>query len=197
MSASEVDICNGALLSFGDVRITALNEASTQARACNVWYPLIRDKLLASHPWNFAMTRADISAQVSPAPPFGWSCAYNLPADCLRVWEFWGYTGTWIVEDGQLKTDAEEEIYIRYIKKVEATGKFSPAFVMCLVSLLGANLAAKLAGNSTRKMELLEQHIKVDLPHAYHINAIEGNRPLHEDEAPMDSGNFTWQTEGR
>lgn len=197
MSASVVQICNLALMNFGDISITSLDDQTKQARACKVFYPLLRDELLHQHPWNFAMTRADISAQVADAPPFGFSYAYTLPADCLRVWELYGSDAEWVVEGGQLLTNQDSDIRIRYIRAVTETGRFSPSFVTCLGLKLGARLASKLADDSKQKAELLEELNKIALPDAMRLNAMEGNRPQSKGEQSMDRGNYSWQTEGR
>lgn len=197
MSASEVQICNLALLKFGTLTITSLNDSTKEARACKVLYPLMRDELLHAHPWNFAMKRADISAQLAATPAFEWDYAYTIPADCLRVWELYGTDAEWVVENGQLLTNQDEEIYIRYIFQVTTTGNFNPSFVNCLATRLGAELAAKLADDNKLRLSLLEELHKIQLPAAYTLNAIEGNRPQPKGEQPLDEGNFSWQTEGR
>lgn len=198
MSFSEVQICNLALMKFGNLSISTISAPTNkEERACAVFYPLLRDQLTYSAPWNFAMTRADISAQLASTPPFGFDYAYTLPTDCLRVWEFYGYTAEWVVESGQLLTDAEEEIYIRYIRKVTETAYFSPSYVNCLGTLLGAELATKLADDKPMRQALLKELNDILLPEAMRLNAIEGNKPLHKDMQPIDKGNFSWQTEGR
>lgn len=196
MSASEVQICNLGLLKFGDVTITALSDDNREARACNVLYPILRDQLLYAHPWNFAMARADISPQRTDDPAFGYEFAYTIPADCLRVWELFGES-EWEVEGDKLLTNQEEEIFIRYIKRQTETGRFNPSFVNCLGTLLGAELAAKIKGDKNHRLSLLDELYKIELPAAYRLNAIEGKRTKNKDEQPLDSGNFTWQTEGR
>ena len=196
MQASIVQICNLALMKFGTTAITALTDETKEARACNVFYPLMRNELLYSHPWNFAMTRADISAQVAPAPPFGFAYAYTLPTDCLRVWGL-NSDGEYAIEGGELLTNQDSDIHIQYIRLVEESGRFTPAFVNCLATRLAAELAAKLADDKSLRVALLEELYKIALPAAYSLNAIEGNRPRHKDEQSLDKGNFSWAKEGR
>jgi hypothetical protein len=200
MSASEVQICNLALLKFGDLSISALTDETKEARACRILYPLMRDELLYCHPWNFAMKRADISAALTTAPAFpeDWY-AYTLPVDCLRVWEFYGSDEEWTVEGGLFLTPQDEEIYIRYIWGVTETGRFNPAFVSCLATRLGAELANKLMGDAgkTIRTELLSELENILLPNARVLNAMEGNPPRHKNIQPLDEGNFSWQSEGR
>jgi hypothetical protein len=54
-----------------------------------------------------------------------------------------------------------------------------------------------LADDKRLRAALLEELYKRHLPDAYSINAMEGNRPVPKGEQPLDTGNFTWQTEGR
>lgn len=198
--ASEVQICNLALLEFGELQITSLNDNTKEGRACKVLYPLLRDELLYAHPWNFALKRADITPEVSTSPAFEYDYAYTLPADCLRVWEFYTDSSTtepqWEVENGLLLTNEDSEIYIRYISQVTEPGRFNPAFVACLGKKLGAALAAKLAGDRGAKIKeaLIAELIKSYLPDAYRLNAVEGNRRKFAGEKGPDT--FSWATEG-
>ena len=197
MAVSAVQICNMALAKIGNYSITSLDDATKEARACKVFYPFLRNEMLQSHPWNFAMSRADISAALTTTPAFQWDYAYTLPADCLRVWELYGSTAEWVCEDWQLLTNQDAEIYIRYIKLIETTGRYSPAFDSCLATRVGAELATKLADDKKMRLELLNELYTVQLPNAYALNAMEGNRPLTIGEQGADAGNYTWQTEGR
>jgi len=202
MSASNIEICNLALAKFGDKKITTITVPTCkEERECKVLYPLMRDTLTSSHPWNFAMKRADITGSLTTTPAFGWDYAYTLPADCLRVWEFsTEYTENpdFEIEGGLLLTDEEEDIYIRYLYQVTETGKFPMVYVNCLATLLGAELAPLIMGSSgqnirTQLMAELEQRW---LPMARHLNAIEGRKKRNTDDEPLDEGNYTFQTEG-
>lgn len=197
MSVSEVQICNSALLKVGNLSITSLDDSNKEGRACKVLYPILRNELLAAHPWNFAMSRADISAQLAVTPAFQWDYAYTIPADCLRVWELYGSEAEWVVEGGELLINQDEEICIRYIKLVTETARFSPAFDNCLATRLGAELAGKLADNKNLRASLLEELFKKHLPDAYSLNAVEGNPPRHKDMQTLDMGNYSWQKVGR
>lgn len=196
--ATDIQICNLALLKFGDVTVTSITVPTTkEERACAVLYPIVRDLMLYSHPWNFAMARANITASVTTAPIFPENhYAYTLPTDCLRVWELYGSTAKWVSEGGTLITSQNADIYIRYIKQVTTTSLFNPAFVNCLATRLAADLAAKLSGDLKKRQSLLQELINIELPNAYQLNAIEGNRDLNDGEKPLDLGALSWQTEG-
>ena len=195
--ASEVQICNLALLKFGNITINNLNEATAQAQACKELYPLMRDEMMSLHEWNFALARADISSQLLTAPAFQYDYAYQLPTDCLRVIELYGTAEKWAREGNQFLTNQEEEIFIRYIKKITTTGDFSQVFVNVLAVRLAAELVAKIKEDKNMRLELLAELERSVLPEAMRINAIEGNRELKQGEKSLDAQNYPWQARGR
>lgn len=192
--ASETDICNLALLKYGDKRINSIDEGSVTSINCKILYPLLRDQLTASHPWNFAMKRADISSQLLTTPPFEWDYAYQLPADCLRAWELYGVDAEWVVENGELLTNIDSEVYIRYIAKVDQAGKFPPAYCTALSVLLAAELANKLGNDKDRRFALLKEFEDYWLPEAQRLNAIEGVKPKRKGEREIANDEFSWVT---
>jgi len=82
--ASTVDICNGALNQLGATTILSLTEDSKNARLCNSRFTQVRDAVFRSHPWNCLQKRVELAADTT-APAWGFSYAYTLPADCLRL----------------------------------------------------------------------------------------------------------------
>ena len=69
-------------------------------------------------------------------------------------------------------------------------------FVNCLALKLAAELAAKINGDAKKRLALLEELHRIELPRAYRLNAIEGKRMLEKGEQGLDKGNFSWQTHG-
>src|SRR4030065_768120 len=65
--ASETGICNRALQIVGATRIGSLADTSKSARECTVAYEISRDALLRSHPWGFAIARAQLAADATYA----------------------------------------------------------------------------------------------------------------------------------
>ena len=193
---SQVQICNLALLKFGDISILTINDATTEARACKVLWDLIVDEMIYSHPWNFAMKRADLGAYLAETPAFEYDYKYTLPSDCLRVWELYDSDADWVIENGELLV-SDDTAKIRYIFRVTDEAKFNPEFVNCLAVRLAAELAVKLKQDKNMKAELLEELRRFWLPEAYRLNAIEGKPRLEKGEQGLDAGNFTWQKAGR
>ena len=85
MAQSETQIMNSALIKLGAEVILSPNDESDRARVMKTQYPISRNKLLRSHPWNFAIEYASL-AVIDPKPTQVWEYGYvyNLPADCLR-----------------------------------------------------------------------------------------------------------------
>ncbi len=195
--ASEVQICNVALLKFGNITIKSLGDKTAQAQACKVLYPLMRDEMLSLHEWNFALARADISSALKATPAFQYDYAYQLPVDCLRVIELYGTKAKWAREGNEFLTNQEEEIFIRYIKRVTTTGDFSQVFDNVVAVRLAAELVAKIKEDKNMRLELLRELEGSVLPEAFRINAIEGNRELKQGEKSMDNQDYPWQSRGR
>ena len=84
MFTSETDIANSALAEIGARRITSLSDDSDSVRVCKEQFNNIRDSLLESHPWNFAIKRLQLG-KLATSPEFGFDNQFQLPSDCLRV----------------------------------------------------------------------------------------------------------------
>ncbi len=75
--------------------IASLDEASTEASVCQLWYAQTRDGLLRKFPWNWARRQVVLAVYKSaagtpenptgalPEPPLPWRYSYSWPTDCL------------------------------------------------------------------------------------------------------------------
>lgn len=162
--SSVVSICNIALgQHLGKRNITALTEASTEARYCNQFYEQSRDMLLQSYPWSFAGKTASL-AEVANDKLGRWGYAYRRPNDCLKVrWVRPEYSETEcgpmsLQEELRYPYEIEGETiycnlspaYLRYTWAITDPTKFPPAFV----DALAASLAARLAYPITKDRQL-------------------------------------------
>lgn len=92
---SYVTYCNMALSHLGisnQIQSLTPPDQSNQASVCNLWYPICRDELLQTAPWNFAYQYVNLVQEPMPsvtgpqqglAAP-GWQYSYQYPSDCLQ-----------------------------------------------------------------------------------------------------------------
>lgn len=155
--ASKVEIINLALTQIGSARIASITEDSEQAKKANAVYDLIRDEVMAAHPWNFAIERTSL-AVLDSTPEFDYDYQFLLPSDCLRV------LGTDAAKDdykvcGQNILYNSDSIKIKYIKKITDTTKYSPGFNIALSARLAAELAYPIADSRTLSEEMFKLYI--------------------------------------
>lgn len=192
--ASQVSICNLALLKFGEITIDSIDDSTKEARACKALWDIVRDNLIYQFPWNFAAKRETLT-QLSTEPDFEYDYEYSLPSDCLRAWEMYDSDSNWVIEGGKLLTD-DDDVELKYISKVTDVSKFVPSFQTCLATALAAELTVKLGESKSLRLQYL-QELNMLLKLAFRANYEEGKRAKSKDEEQMSEGNFSWQLEGR
>ena len=171
---SVVDICNEAMDLLGAATITSLTENSKEARLCNRRFDTVRDAVLRSHPWNTAVTRAEI-ARDSTAPAFGFTYQYTMPTDpyCLRVLSFWNsnvdneiaaYDSQVMYKiEGRKILSNEGTCKITYIGRVTDTEQFDPMLSNTIAHRLAAETAYAITGSTTvaqQMQALYEQRLR-------------------------------------
>lgn len=183
MATSDVSICSNALLMVGDKTINSLTDGtSDRQRLCANLYPLVRDYLLGSHPWNCCRKRVLLNPDTT-APAFDWSFAYTLPADFARMGQI-GQDGDGVVdyaiEDGKLLCD-QSPLYLRYLYLNQNPAKWSPVMVMACTMMMRTVLAYPIT-SSTSLEQLLEQVLQPFLKQARAIDS--------QDTPPETMGDF-------
>lgn len=81
---NDVQICSSALLMVGADEIESFTEQSREAKLCSAIYQTIKDDILASHNWRFSVRQIKLSKS-NKKPLFGFSNAFTLPSDFLRL----------------------------------------------------------------------------------------------------------------
>jgi len=180
---SEVDICNLALQQIGAKSISSLGDDSPRARACNRVYAHARDSEIRAHPWSFARARVSLAAK-STDPAFGYSKAYQLPADFLRLLPTREQTD-FQIEGGDILTDDGAPLKVVYLRQVTDPNTFDQGFIDLLVARVARDVSEKI-NNSSRKLEAAQAIYLDAKAEARRVNAFE--RPPQE--PPTD----TWIT---
>jgi hypothetical protein len=171
--ASEVTICNLALSHIRGGSINALTEASIQAQQCKLLYPILRDMVLESAPWQFA-TKIESLALLTNTTVFNWMNSYQYPTDCLKIkrlilnWETVNRTdnqfyGTNIpvvntqapvpyqivnVDGNRVIASNYSDLRIEYTTRVIDPNLFSNQYMLALSHLLASELAVPIAGSA-------------------------------------------------
>lgn len=190
--ASVTDICNRALSKLGAGRVTSLQDQSTNARACNSCYEILRDAELRIHPWNFAIQRFLLPA--SPISPdlgsaFGPQNAFPLPTGALRLLPpdvpRGLSTRDWKVESNQVITNDQAPLPVRCVMRITDTTVFDPLFIEVLACKMASEMCEQLTQSNTKK-QAAEAGYKAAILEAKRANAFEN--------VPMIAPEDTWIT---
>jgi hypothetical protein len=166
------DICNMALSRLGAPRISDIEENTPRGISCRTHYEVVRDSLLRSHPWNFATGRANLS-QSATAPAFGYTFAYALPSDFLRLMTLNGieaemFASEYTLEGGQLLTYSDEA-KITYVRRVTDPTAFDAIFLEVISFRLASALAMDLT-NDIEKRDSMEQFAQLRMSGASFVD---------------------------
>jgi len=152
MATSVIEICNNALLDLGEDVIMSLGDENKSAGLCNHRWPAVRDAVLRAHPWNCAMTQAELAAATA-APLWKWEYKYTLPTDFLRIVQIVGQDGTqiadWEIQGGVIFCNEDAPIFISYVRRETDPKKYDSLLDETLASRLAATLAYPLSGSTS------------------------------------------------
>ena len=191
---SQTDVCNSALQKVGAASIVDITDNSNEARQCQIAYDSNRRDELRKYPWNFALKRI-VLAPDATAPAFGYTYAYTMPSDCLRVLLPRDATLDWVVEGRKILTNFSTSpwdigsgytgataLALKYISDVEDVATFDASFYNILAISLAIDICEKLT-NSNQKKQVLMNEYKDAIREARRADAFE-NLP---DEPADDS----------
>ena len=185
--ASETGICNRALQLLGASRITALTDANSKsARECSVAYEPLRDALLRSHPWGFAIKRVQLAADAVPLV-YGTGYTYTLPADALRILPNNDSANDWVLEGRSIVSNWAAPLNVRYIRLVTDPNIMDPLFREVLAGQIAVATCEALTGSST-KQAVIEQRMAALLATAFRTGGLE--------QRPADPVASSWVTAG-
>lgn len=180
MPTSEVSICNIAVSWLGGNRITSLDDDTTEANLCKLNYDSSRDATLEERNWTFATGRS-LPNKLSTEPVFGFSSAFQLPSDFIRVVQISTLetmkdeVTDWAKEGDQLLVDADT-IYMRYVKRISDTTKYSAGFVQALAARIAADICVPL----THDKELFANYWQLYLNKIESAGAMDGMQGPNE-----------------
>ncbi len=187
--ASTVEICNGALNQLGATTILSLTEDSKNARLCNQRYTQVRDSVFRSHPWNCLQKRIELAADTT-APAWGFSFAYTLPSDCLRLLRILDYESNYKVEGRKILSNTST-MKILYISRVTDANEYDESLRETLSAALGADIAFGITSNNQTAQNMY-QLFQEKLKDARFVDSTEGQN-IDQDLGmtdTIDAGSF-------
>jgi len=182
---TDTDIINRALDILKEAEISSVNDNRPIARWMKRNFAVTRDALLEESEWNFSIKRYSIP-EASPKPVFGWSRAYTLPPDTIRVipLTYGGYSeGDPIpheVEGGQILTDARAPLNVRVVVRTEEYDRYPATFQMALSARLAMGCAHWLTGK-TNFAQIATALYREALEKAWLSDALQGSSPRAAD----------------
>lgn len=159
--ASQVDICNRALIKLGAGQITSITDNTKAARVLSGLWDTVRQAELSKRFWVFALTRTTMAA-LGTTPAWGFSYQYQLPTDFLKLAQINdifiapglmdyrnGDDSPYAIEGETLLTDFGAPLKIRYVRDVTDAGTFDALFC----DMLAARLAYEACYSITQSRE--------------------------------------------
>lgn len=152
--ATQVEICNIALLSIGQPTIVRIDANSPQARACTACWDLAREGLLGMHPWSFAIVRTTTASDGS-TPAFNYDYRHAFPTNAIKV--FPPGEGRQPQDDykieGRYILSNSDTLYVRYIDDITDPTVFPPTFSNALAAYMAWYMVMTLVQGNTARRE--------------------------------------------
>lgn len=150
---TDIEIKNQALVMLGEMPINAPGEGTNAERISSALWESAVKSVLRAHPWNFAMRR-EILSPLTTAPKHGYTAAFQLPAEVLRLVEV--SEDDYVLEGRQVLCNASV-LNIRAVYHVTDVSQYDS---LCC-DALAANLAWKMAYPITRSTSMTDYCGKV------------------------------------
>src|SRR3990167_11384113 len=193
--ASNVAICNSALIKLGSrQRITSLTQTnSVTAAYCNEQYAKIRDELLESANWNFALAWVELTT-TGTTPTAEYDYEFQRPSDLIRVVKICDNdagVGTipYRLGGDRILSDSNQ-LWMLYVRKETDPNVMSPMFREALAWKLAYDLATVVTDVSTTRTSMERDVIRAvarakasdamqdypeSMPHGSWITSRQGN----------------------
>lgn len=161
--ATKVDLVNIAFARLGAPSITSLSDSTDGARLASTVVDQAIEEVLCEGAWTSAVKRAVLSS--TTAPTYGYTHAFSLPADFLRIIEVNEHlvvNEDYKIEGLTLVSDTTP-IKIKYIATIDPSS-FDPNLQRAVVAKLVADMAMPLtnSGPIARDKEAIYRDILND-----------------------------------
>lgn len=172
---SQLSVWNRALFLLEMERASSTTPSNTATRTLNEAWQDTVEFCLEQGDFDCGKVRQALS-QVSPAPAFGWTYYYAIPADSLRL-VFVSETGLkddrllhFAIEDGKIATDATT-VYVIFVSSsvITTPGKWSAS----LAEFIACMLAFRCLKLNPGARDAVEKALKMAKPVAESLDAVQ------------------------
>lgn len=166
--ATDIDMASNALLLIGDNAISSFSDEGFGPTVMGNIYQDTYRSVLAAHPWSFALKEQALS-QLTTAPDSrtGYKYQYQIPVDCIRIWEIMDHSDYDIIGD-KLYSNLSS-LLCRYVYAVTETQL--PAHVVKTIEYKLAAEAAIFITENQSMASLFENKYLMQLAQAQAIDS--------------------------
>jgi len=146
---SAVDICSQALMLVGAEPINALTDNTPRARLVSRNFERVYQSVMRAHFWD-SCTKRVVLSPLSLAPTFGYSYAYQIPSDCLRVIGI--DADDYPIEhhiEGQTILCNQSVVYLRYLFANDVIETWDAGLVDVVIYALALEICYTLTRNAS------------------------------------------------
>jgi hypothetical protein len=190
--ATQVGICNAAIIPLGGQPIIALTDLTKEARACNELWDFAFQEVLGACNWNFAKKWVALTEYEAYTFVDGeYAYAYTLPTDFVRLVRTEYSEEKHDIRGGYILCNSDN-LSIEYVWLVTDYTSLPYYFVTALVERIKADLAIPLARKETKQVDYLTRYLTVYLPKAMKIDGQHRSNPQQTSPMVHTESNDTW-----
>lgn len=138
---NDIGICSAALLLLGADEISSFDDETRESKICKILYELAVRNCLSDRDWTFAQNSVTLN-KLSNVPLFGYSTAFQLPTDYLRLVGKENPGLPHSIKENYLYCNSDK-VNVNYVFRVSEE-KFPPVFTMLVIHSLCHLLAIPL-----------------------------------------------------
>lgn len=160
--ATKLQVYNRALSMLGERRIMSLTSNRESRRLLDTVYDEVKAYCLEQGMWIWAMRTVSATAMALPSIAYGFKNAFTRPSDVIHTYFAANHASmkdplTHFLDDGNTYFSDSATTYVRYTSDDNAWGNDLARWSYTFAKFVSAELAAAIAFNLTKNMELAEK----------------------------------------
>ena len=190
VTATKVELANGALSKIGAHAITSFVENTPEARLASSRYELCKRFVLGCIDWSFARTRLVLTTEAT-APSFGYDYSAILPTDFLRIYRL-ADSDDVVVDDYTRESNKllsnKSELRLIYIKDAQDADLNDPNFNEAMIYYLASDFLSNLGRSGDKHVAFYDQKFQKVMAKAAANDGRNSGRQYHTKQT-MDTVN--------